>query len=225
MSLKTVLACGLWAALSQTAPTHHPSDGIENPFAVLDPQNYVNPDNMTWADYVRPPGTSWSDPNVTGSIRNFNIAVVVVDFPDLNFTVTKQPNETIWGNPQPAVYGLDRSEVASYYRDLLNKPQELNRNHTLHAYWMEDSLGRYGVDLTSFGAYRLPAKSFQYGVDDEQFGFNEGACPEQPCSVDLRTDALGLWRNDVGNETADAYELAFIVVAGQDESGSWQVSG
>ena len=63
---------------------------------------------------------------------------------------------------------------------------------------MGDSFGKYGVDLTVFGPYRMPSRSYQYGVDDEEGGFNEGACPEgPPCSVDLRTDALGAWRADV----------------------------
>jgi M6 family metalloprotease-like protein len=92
--------------------------------------------------------------------------------------------------------------------------------------WMGDSFGKYGVDLTVFGPYRMPSLSYQYGVDDEQGGFNEGACPDgPPCSVDLRTDALGAWRRDVGNETANSYELAFILSAGQDESSTWQEFG
>lgn len=89
-----------------------------------------------------------------------------------------------------------------------------------------DSGGRFGVDLTAFGAYRMPSKSYQYGIDDEDGGFNEDACPSPgPCSVDLRTDALGAWRADVGNETADAFELVFILSAGQDESSTWQEFG
>lgn len=51
------------------------------PFAPIDPQNWVNPDNMTWEDYVAPPSTSWSDPGRKGRSRNFNIAMVTVDYP------------------------------------------------------------------------------------------------------------------------------------------------
>jgi M6 family metalloprotease-like protein len=101
--------------------------------------------------------------------------------------------------------------------------QHLGIRRRTNAILREDSAGRYGVDLTAFGAYRLPSKSFQYGVDEE--GFNPGACPEEPCTADLRTDALGAWRADVGNATADGYELVFILSAGQDESGSWQEFG
>ncbi|KAI2471594.1 M6 metalloprotease [Annulohypoxylon bovei var. microspora] len=196
------------------------------PFKVLDPQNWVNPDNMTWEDYKTPPGTSWNDPSRKGSNRNFNIALVAVDYPDMPFVITQGVNSTVFGNPQPILSGLDRSEVPAFYRDFLNKPQDLNHNRTLHEYWMEDSGGRFGVDLTAFGAYLLPSRSYQYGIDDERGGFNEGACPSAgPCSIDLRTDALGAWRADVGDETADSFELVFILSAGQDESSTWQEFG
>ncbi|KAI1080368.1 M6 metalloprotease [Whalleya microplaca] len=206
----------------QAAPFSSQSD----PFQVLDPQNWVNPDNMTWGEYKAPPGTSWSDPSRKGSNRNFNIALVAIDYPDIPFVITRPAESTVFKNPLPVVSELDRTEVPAFYRDLLNTPSELNRNHTLHEYWMEDSGGRFGVDLTAFGAYQLPSRSYQYGIDDERGGFNEGACPsEGPCSIDLRTDALGAWRADVGNETADAFELVFILSAGQDESSTWQEFG
>ncbi|CAO2653547.1 Nn.00g029580.m01.CDS01 [Neocucurbitaria sp. VM-36] len=210
------------SAIPAIAPRQTPSD----PFAPIDPQNWVNPDNMTWDDFLAPPSTTWSDPARKGSSRNFNIAMVTVDYPDSPFVVTLEANSDIFGNPQPLAAGLKREDVPKFYRDLLNTPNDLNEGHTLHEYWMGDSFGKYGVDLTVFGPYRMPAKSYQYGVDDEQGGFNEGACPEgPPCSVDLRTDALGAWRADVGNETADQYELAFILSAGQDESSTWQEFG
>jgi len=197
-----------------------------DPFAVLDAQNWENPDNMTWDDYVPPPNTNWSDPLRRGFSRNFNIALVAIDYPDEPFVVMLSPNSTVFGNPQAIISGLERGDVPAYYRDLLNLPSELNHGHTLHEYWMEDSAGKYGVNLTAFGAYRMPKRSYQYGVDDGRGGFNPGACPVSgPCSIDLRTDALGAWRRDVGNETADSYELAFILSAGQDESSTWQEFG
>jgi M6 family metalloprotease-like protein len=180
---------------------------------------------MTWDDYVEPPNTNWGDPSRKGTNRNFNIAMITVDYPDHEFVVTKAPHSDIYGNPQPNGANLKREDVPGFYRDLLNKPNELNRGHTLHEYWMTDSLGKYGVDLTVFGPYRLPRKSFQYGIDDEEGGFNEGACPEKPCGIELRTDALAAWRAEVGNETARAFELVFILSAGQDESSTWQEFG
>ncbi|GAP85111.2 putative m6 family metalloprotease domain-containing protein [Rosellinia necatrix] len=220
----TAVLAGSMLASSVAAAPYPARDS--DPFAILDPQNIVLPDNMTWADYVKPPGTNWSDPSKKGSERNFNIALVVVDYPDRPFVITQAPGSTPFKNPQPIVSGLSRDEVPAFYRDFLNKPSDLNRMHTLHEYWMEDSGGRYGVDLTVFGAYEMPSLSYQYGVDDETGGFNPDACPSAgPCSVDLRTDALGAWRAEVGNATASSYELVFILSAGQDESSTWQEFG
>lgn len=219
------LIAAVWAAAVSAAPVTVDRSPDYDPFQILDPQKWENPDDMTWGDYKPIPGASWVDPTRKGSMRNFNIALVPVDYPDMDFVVTQTAGSTAFGNPLPIISEMNRTDVPSYYRDLLNKPQDLNYNHTLHEYWMEDSAGRFGVDLTAFGPYRLPRKSFQYGLDDGKGGFNEGECPEQPCSVDLRTDALGAWRAEVGNATADSYELVFILSAGQDESSAWQEFG
>lgn len=193
------------------------------PFDPIDPQHWVNPDDMTWADYTAPPGTTWNDPEITGQDRNFNIALVVVDYDNLPFVVTGSPNSTVFGNPMAGYGNVDRKDVPAYYRDLLNKPTDLNRGHTLHEYWMEDSGGRFGVDLTSFGPYRMPAHHYQYGIEN---GFNPGACPvNETCSLSLREAAYDSWRREVGNETANAFELVFILSAGQDESSTWQEFG
>lgn len=219
----------LTTAFAAPAP-HLLRRASSDPFAVLDPQKWVNPDNMTWDDFKAPPGTNWADPSRQGRERNFNIAMVTVDYPDLPFVMTLEPESDIFGNPQQFGGKLKREDVPEFYRALLNTPGELNRGHTIHEYWMGDSFGKYGVNLTVFGPYRMPSKSYQYGVDDDpDGGFNEGACPggQGNCgtTVDLRTDALGAWRLEVGNETADAFELAFILSAGQDESSTWEEFG
>ncbi|KAL6865483.1 hypothetical protein ACO1O0_001577 [Amphichorda felina] len=195
-----------------------------DPFAIIDEQKWVNPDDMTWDDFKAPPGTNWGDPTRKGSERNFNIALVTLDYPDQPFVITQDPESTIFGNPQPFAANIPREDVPNFYHDLLNKPNDLNGGHTLHEYWMEDSAGRFGVDLTVFGAYELPGLSFQYGVDEEWM--NVGACPgNYTCDKDLREDGLGIWRKDVGDDVADSFELVFILSAGQDESGSWQEFG
>ncbi|KAH7310606.1 hypothetical protein B0I35DRAFT_358457 [Stachybotrys elegans] len=194
-----------------------------DPFRIIDPQNWVNPDDMTWDDYVAIPGTNWSDPETPGTIRNFNIALITFDYDDKPFDVTLDPYSTVFGNPQPAAANIPREDVPAFYRDLLNTPTDLNRGHTLHEYWREDSGGRYGVDLTAFGVYRLPDLSWQYGIDD---WMNSGSCPEQgACNRDIRTDGLAMWRADVGDDVADSFELVFILSAGQDESSTWQEFG
>jgi hypothetical protein len=94
---------------------------------------------VTWDDFVPPPGTDWANPANAGSIRNFRIALVAVDYPDENFTITQAVGSTPFNNPQPDASELEREEVPAFYRDLLNKPQDLNHNHTLHEYWMSVS--------------------------------------------------------------------------------------
>ncbi|RMJ28449.1 hypothetical protein PHISP_00664 [Aspergillus sp. HF37] len=162
-------------------------------------------------------------PDAQGSTRNFNIALVAVDYSDLPFTITQPDESTIFGNPQPGSPKVSRDKVTSFYHDFLNKPNDLNRGHTMHEYWMTDSQGRFGVDLTAFGVYQLPALSYQYGLTD---GMNPGECPSgKKCSLNIRDDALSAWRADVGDKEAESFELVFILSAGQDESSSWQEFG
>ncbi|MFD0683306.1 M6 family metalloprotease domain-containing protein [Actinomadura fibrosa] len=188
----------------------------------IDPQNYELPDTMTWDDYKPVPGTSWADPARKGSVKNFKGAVVLVDYDNQPFVVTQPKNSTIFGNPT-VVGDVPRGQVAKFYQDFLNRPQALNHGHTLHEYWMEDSGGRYGVDLTGFGAYRMPAKDHEYGVD----GFQGGTgCPAgDTCRRDIRADARAAWIADVGEETAKQFDFVFFLSAGQDESSTWQEFG
>lgn len=66
-----------------------------DPFAPIDPQVWVNPDDMTWDDFKAPPGTQWNDVTKRGSSRNFNIALIAVDYSDETFVVTREPNSTV----------------------------------------------------------------------------------------------------------------------------------
>jgi hypothetical protein len=75
-----VLAAAMLDTVS-AFPAHLKPRTMAAPFAPIDSQNWVNPDNMTWDDFVAPPTTSWSDPARKGRDRNFNIAMVTVDYP------------------------------------------------------------------------------------------------------------------------------------------------
>jgi M6 family metalloprotease-like protein len=227
--LATAVASILLAQPTKAAPNNPRSEYAENgfssedPFAVLDLQTWINPDNMTWDDWRAPPGTNWSDTSKKGSIRNFNIALVTVDYSDKPFTITLPAGSTPFSNPQPSVANLARDAVPAHYHDFLNKPSKLNHYHTMHEYWMGDSGGRFGVDLTAFGPYRMPSLAYQYGLSNDM---NGGECPDgKTCDLSIRTDALAAWRTAVGNATADSFELVFILSAGQDESSTWQEFG
>ncbi|TYC10615.1 peptidase M6, partial [Micromonospora sp. MP36] len=225
---RSVLAAAVTAVVVASGATGPASaapgdlDGTA-PFQVLDPQNWQNPDAMTWDDYKPVPNKNWADPAVRGSVRNFKIALVTLDYPDQPFVVTQPAKSSVFGNPQATAANIPRNQVAQFYTDFLNKPGDLNRGHTLHEYWMQDSNGRYGVDLSGFGPYEMPAKSYQYGIDN---GFNPGACPSgEACAKNIRTDGLGAWRAAVGDAVANSFELVFILSAGQDESSTWQEFG
>jgi hypothetical protein len=186
----------------------------------IDPQKYELPDTMTWDDYRKIPGTNWADPARAGSVRNFKGALVLVDYPNQPFVVTQPANSSIYGNPT-TVHDIPRAEVAEFYRNFLNTPGKLNRGHTIHEYWMEDSGGRFGIELAAFGAYQMPRKSHEYGIESNM---QRGAgCPAgDTCQRNLRTDALAAWRADVGDDVANQYEFVFLLGAGQDESSTWQ---
>ncbi|WP_228010484.1 M6 family metalloprotease domain-containing protein [Nonomuraea phyllanthi] len=188
----------------------------------IDPQDWENPDNMTWADYKQPPGTTWNDPAVKGSKRTFKGALVLLDYPNQPFVVTQPKGSTIFANPSAEAHDIPRDQVAGFYQDFLNTPNALNKGHTIHEYWMEDSGGRYGVELTGFGPYTMSGKDHEYAME-----FQSGtACPAgDSCDKNLRTEGNAAWIADVGQEAADQFDFVFYLSAGQDESSTWQEFG
>ena len=190
--------------------------------APIDAQDWQNPDDMTWADYRKPPHTNWVDPSKEGSVRQFNGALVLTDYPNQSFVVTQPQNSTVFGNPSAEAHDISRDQVAQYYQNFLNKPGALNRGHTIHEYWMEDSGGRYGVDLTGFGPYEMPGKSHEYGMEFQ----GDTGCPAgDTCDRDIRTDARAAWVASVGEDVANSFDFVFFLSAGQDESSTWQEFG
>ncbi len=153
----------------------------------------------------------------------FRGALVLLDYPDEEFSVTRPAGTAKFGNPQPSAAGLPRGRVPAFYRDFLNKPGALNHGHTINEYWMEDSGGRLGVELTAFGVYRMPWKSYQYGIDPEM---NPGACPiGETCGKDIRADGKRAWTADAGEERTRQFDFVFYLTAGADESATWQEFG
>lgn len=78
-----------------------------------------------------------------------------------------------FGLPGPLANSIPREQVPQFYADLLNKPNGLNRGHTLNEYWMEDTGGRYGVEVVAFGSYQVPKRSFRYHFNSHG---NKGRC-------------------------------------------------
>jgi M6 family metalloprotease-like protein len=189
----------------------------------IDPQSYELPDTMTWDDYKAIPNTQWNDPAKKGSIKNFKGALVLVDYPNVSFVISRPKNSTIYGNPT-TVSDVPRAQVPGFYKDFLNTPSDLNRGHTINEYWMEDSGGRYGIDLGAFGPYQMPGKSWEYGVESS-FQGSMGCPAGDTCNRDFRRDARAAWIADVGQDVAAQYDFVFFLSAGQDESSTWQEFG
>ncbi|MFI6786876.1 M6 family metalloprotease domain-containing protein [Nonomuraea sp. NPDC050383] len=189
--------------------------------APIDPQNWENPDHMTWSDYKKVPGTSWNDPAVKGSKRTFRGALVLLDYPNQPFVVTQPKGSTIFQNPSAEAHDVPRDQVAKFYQDFLNTPNDLNKGHTIHEYWMEDSGGRVGVELTGFGPYTMPGKDHEYAME-----YQADACPAgDTCNRNLRADGNAAWLAAVGEETVKQFDFVFYLSAGQDESSTWQEFG
>ncbi len=212
------------------------------PPAPLDPQNWTFQDNLTWADYKPIPGVDYSDPTIQPSVKKWRVALILADYDDRPFTISQPAGGTIFGTPTAQAHSVPRAQVPQFYVDFLNKPQALNNFQTMNRYWMEDSFGRYGVELVPFGPYRMPLKAYQYHIGNFQ---NVTAdCPSPgnatpnptPCNQNFFNAARNAWLADIdpaGGPTtgpedpwdATDFDNMFWVSAGQDESGSWQEFG
>jgi M6 family metalloprotease-like protein len=228
----THVAAGIALALSAMAVAVAPARAAGPP-APVDPQNWSFQDNLTWSDYHPIPGQDYSDPSIQPSVKKWKVAIVLVDFPDKPFTITQPAGSTVFGTPTAEGHDIARADVPAFYRDFLNKPSALNHFQTMNRYWMEDSFGKYGVQLDAYGAYQLPGRSYQYFMTDQGGSTggvpnNAAHCPtpaQTPCNRDFRTDSRAAWRAEVGDATIASYDNVFYVSAGEDESSTWQEFG
>jgi len=192
----------------------------------IDPQHWENMDDMTWDDYVGVPGTDWAN-DTEGSDRQFNGAIVLLDFENQPFLVTQPEGSHPFGDPSGLANGLDREDVPQFYLDLLNTPNELNHGRTINDYWMEQSGGRLSVQMEAFGPYQLPGNIEEYGLNDSFNKPNAAYCPQgESCNKVLRTDALALWGADLGvPDPLKEFDQVFYITAGHDESSTWEEFG
>ena len=187
----------------------------------IDPQSWVNPDDMTWDDFRPVPGEDWSDPSLEPTKKKFQAAIVLVDYADQDFVVTQPEGSSPFGMPTDEAHDIPRADVPEFYRKLLNEPNGLNQGHTINEYWMEDSAGKFGIELTAFGPYRLPGREFEYHLKNYGNG-----CPETAnCDRTFRDDAKAVWEADAGKGISDKFDNVFYIGAGEDESATWQEFG
>src|SRR3954451_25292082 len=177
--MKLLHAAGMAALLALSAPAVA-SAGAPAP---IDAQNWSFQDNLTWSDYHALPGTDYSNPDIQPSVKKWKVALVVTDFPDKPFYLSQPAGSTVFGTPTAEANNIPRADVPSFLRDFLNKPQALNHFQTMNRYWMEDSFGKYGVQLDAYGVYQMPGRSYQYFQQD--FDSSGQHCPTPattPCN-------------------------------------------
>jgi M6 family metalloprotease-like protein len=194
------------------------------PSRPIDPQNVRDQENMTWEDYTPIPGATWNDPDRQASVRTIKLAIVCADFPDQPFVMTLPSHSDLYGNPQ--VDPVAREQVPRFYLDFWTKPQAVNHGHTVHEYWMEQSRGRIGVSARVFGPYRMPGRSFQYGLGG---GMNGQPAQSMPAGYEPNPnqtrDLDALWTADAGADIRSQFDLVVRLYAGYDESAVWQEFG
>lgn len=192
------------------------------PLVPIDPQDWDNQYDLTWDDFVPVPGVDWTDPDNVPTKDTWRAALVLVDYPNMDFQISQPEGSTIFGTPI-GVGDVPRDDVPEFYADLLNTPSDLNHRQTLNSYWMEDSYGQYGVEVDSFGPFRMPRNHFEYG--NSPYG-NAASCPPGfTCNGNYTRDARALYEANVPAEVRSQYDLIFFMGAGLDESTAWQVFG
>src|SRR5215475_9794528 len=131
----------------------------------IDPQHWQDQQDMTWDDYHHIPGMDWATSGKAPTERSLRVALVAVDFPDQPFVMTQPKKSDPFGNPQ--IDPVTRDQIPQFYADFFNKPSAVNHYQTINGYWMEQSGGKVGItSVTPFGAYQLPKRSYQYGLND-----------------------------------------------------------
>jgi M6 family metalloprotease-like protein len=209
----------LLAAATITLGACTAASASQDPFPpILDPQRVRDQDAMTWADYTAIPGADWANSERIGSSKQLRVAIVTADFDDQPFVMTLPRGSDLYGNPQ--IDPVGREQIPQFYADFYNRVSEINKGHTIHEYWMEQSRGRVGITVAAFGPYRMPLKVFQYGGLGE-LDMPQGALPSQALSRHIDS----LWRGDKGDTITGKFDVVLRMFAGYDETAMWQEFG
>jgi M6 family metalloprotease-like protein len=177
LAISLVVAALAAAPAVQSEPVGHAP-----PLRPIDAQHWQDQQDMTWDDYHHIPGIDWATSGKAPTERSLRVALVAVDFPDQPFVMTQPKKSDPFGNPQ--IDPVARDQIPQFYADFFNKPSAVNHYQTINGYWMEQSGGKVGItSVTPFGAYQLPKRSYQYGLNDigqnPSGGDSPAGCPAQ----------------------------------------------
>jgi M6 family metalloprotease-like protein len=230
-----VMSMALVAAALATGPgaAQVPPDVPNHPLLQpIDAQNWLDMEDLTWDDYIPVPDEhpEFYDGSATGSQNQYQTAIILVEFPDEPFLISQPPESHPFGNPQPGWQPVAHDQVNQWMHDYYAVPNEYNGFRTLSGYWMEDSHGRIGIDVTVFGPYMMPGKLHEYGLGQFNGAVGNQAnsvCPAgDTCNRNIRTDGGNAWRAAIGCASGlCGFDNGFYVTAGHDESSTWQEFG
>ena len=187
----------------------------------IDPQTWQMAATMTW-DQLKPnPAIDWNKLDISKTkTDDMKGLLVLVDFKDTKFIVTLPKGSDVYGNP--VMDPIKQEDLAKFWNDFLNVPQELNHGLSIHNHWLETTFGKWNITLDTFGPFTLPGYEFEYGIADPI----SGSVNDMPPGFSRRTvgpDAAPLL-TAAGIELKD-YDFIFFIHAGYDESGTWQEFG
>ena len=132
----------------------------------IDPQVVTQAADQDWSDYKPIPGSPYVDPSIDPTVTRWDVALILTDFPGTPFAVTQPVGSTIFGNPGPLAHDIPREQVPAFYVDWLNNPTAMNEFQGMNRYWMEDTYGKYGVNLEGYGPYLLQGTQDEYFIND-----------------------------------------------------------
>lgn len=202
--------------------------GLAAPPPGIDPRSWVLPQDMTWDDHVPVPGFDWANDPALQAPKPIRAALILGDYEDQPFVMTRPTGTDLVGNPQ-SDGAVPQEQVGQWWADFLNKPQDVNRGHTMNEYWLENSYGLVGVDVQPFGPYRMDHTSFEYGLGGSDAGGAGDACPSGfTCGQNFDTELVEKSLVDVATgqvTNGEDYDFRYLLSSGYDESGTWQEFG
>ncbi|MCL1974542.1 MAG: hypothetical protein FWG61_00095, partial [Firmicutes bacterium] len=192
----------------------------------LDPQSWQFAKDMSWDDWKTNPAFDWKTDGEKITPTNIRRGLLVlVDFIDRPFVVSSPVGSEQMNNP--TIGNIPKDELIAFWESFLNDPEDtynngLNHGITIREFWQENTQGRWKVELTAAGVYRMPGYEFEYGLND---GMQNTA--DLPAGFTRRSSVHATALNLAVADGVDLnnFDFAFILHAGSAESQVWEEAG